>query len=108
MTLFAWRVYADRYPFAAPAELGLLEAPTLAAAKCAAAERWPGVPTLIQSAASARVRPLSAMAPPDAPLPPNPTRGPGRRRTESRTKQRYRDFAAEKRRTDANRQGGER
>ena len=66
MSLFTWLVYKDRFPLAVPELLGELEAPTLAAAKNQAAERWPGVAVLIQSAASARVRPVTALPLPHA------------------------------------------
>ena len=59
--LFTWLVYKDRFPLAVPELVGELEAPTLAAAKNQAAERWPGVAVVIQSAASARVRPVTAL-----------------------------------------------
>lgn len=63
-SLFLWLVYPAALPLdGRPQLLGELSAPTLAAAKCQAAERWPGVAVLIQSAASARVRSLAAPRP---------------------------------------------
>ena len=97
--LFTWLVYKDRFPLAVPQLLGELEAPTLAAAKNQAAERWPGVAVLIQSAASHRVRPLTA------PVVPQKRTNAGRPRPGARTprsrnqnKAQYDAFCAEKRR----------
>lgn len=62
--LFRWLCYRDRFPLAHPELLGELSAPTLAVAKNLAAERWHAVPPgalLIQSAASHRVRPVTAL-----------------------------------------------
>jgi hypothetical protein len=98
LPLFTWLVYKDRFPLAVPELLGELEAPTLAAAKNQAAARWPGVAVLIQSAASHRVRPITA------PVVPAKRTNAGRPRPGARTprsrnqnKAQYDAFCAEKR-----------
>lgn len=104
--LFTWHVYLDHFPLAVPELLGELEAPTLAAAKNQAAERWPGVAVLIQSAASHRIRPLTA------PVVPAKRTNAGRPRPGARTprsrnqnKAQYDAFCAEKRAAHEARRG---
>lgn len=97
--LFTWLVYTDRFPLAVPELLGELEAPDKPAAEKEAAAQWPGVALLIQSAASARVRPVTALPLPDAPTASQQTRVAPKKRGKYTNYHRQLDaFAAAKRR----------
>jgi hypothetical protein len=59
--LFTWIVYLDRAPLHSPKELGSVQAANIVAARSEAKAQWPGLELLVQSAASARVRPVTAL-----------------------------------------------
>jgi hypothetical protein len=94
--LFTWIVYLDRAPLHSPKELGSVKAANIVAARSAAAAQWPGLELLVQSAASARVRPASALPAPNAVKQPINPRGP-RKFTKSRSKGQYDAFCQAKR-----------
>lgn len=96
--LFRWLCYRDRFPLAHPELLGELTAPTLAAAKNLAAERFPGIAVVIQSAASHRVRPVTAL-PLEVKQPVNSPVSPRKQRDyrRSKSKQQLDAFCAQKR-----------